>query len=120
MILPPPPVPPKVRKHLSADALYRLVRKKCRLLEDQRQEPSISLGDAMMSAFALFALKDPSLLFEEQDALAGSGCGRLVRWRTVAHQTKSKTKDRHCNEGSVRVEGVLSGVQVPFWSGVLS
>lgn len=62
MILPPPPVPPKVRKHLSADALYRLVRKKCRLLEDQRQEPSISLGDAMMSAFALFALKDPSLL----------------------------------------------------------
>ncbi len=70
MILPPSSqerVPP-VRKHLSADALLELLRRRCEQILDHRgRECPISLTDALMSAFAMFALKDPSLLaFEER------------------------------------------------------
>jgi len=70
VILPPPPearVPP-VRKHLSADALYELLRGRFEKIPDHRQRKCpISLTDALMSAFAVFTPKDPSLLaFEER------------------------------------------------------
>jgi Transposase DDE domain len=58
----------KARKDLSADALFRLVRCRFDKLPDTRpSEVTISLGDALMSAFAMFSLKDPSLLaFDER------------------------------------------------------
>jgi hypothetical protein len=70
VILPPPPeqrTPPK-RKHLSADALNALLRLEFDKIADHRgRECPISLTDALMSAFSMFALKDPSLLaFEER------------------------------------------------------
>lgn len=53
----------ETRKDLSADALYRLLRSHFRSLPDPRAgEVEIPLGDALMSASAMFALKDPSLL----------------------------------------------------------
>lgn len=68
MALSPPPVSSNVRMHLSADPLYQLVRDSFGRIPDPRRPDSpISLADAMMSAFALFALKDPSLLaFDER------------------------------------------------------
>ncbi|MGA2069456.1 MAG: hypothetical protein ABSG86_31180 [Thermoguttaceae bacterium] len=68
MVLPPPPGVRKVRKQLSADALYALLREGFARIPDHRQPTSpIPLGDALLSAFALFALKDPSLLaFEDR------------------------------------------------------
>lgn len=70
MILPPPPEErvPRVRKHLSADALYELLRLRFEKIPDHRgRKCSISLADALMSALAMFSLKDPSLLaFEER------------------------------------------------------
>jgi hypothetical protein len=52
---------------LSADALYGLIREGFRKIPDHRQATSpIPLTDALMSAFAMFALKDPSLLAFEQ------------------------------------------------------
>ena len=52
-----------VRKRLSADALYSMVRARCDDIPDHRQPNSpISLPDALMSAVAMFVLKDPSLL----------------------------------------------------------
>ena len=52
-----------VRKRLSADALYSMLRAGCDDIPDHRQPGStISLPDALMSAFAMFVLKDPSLL----------------------------------------------------------
>ena len=52
-----------VRKRLSADALHALLRRGFREIGDQRPAGSvISLDDALMSAFALFSLKEPSLL----------------------------------------------------------
>ena len=64
MVLPPPPdSEKKVRRHLSADALYALVRNSFGRVPDPRRPDSpIPLSDALMSAFALFSLKDPSLL----------------------------------------------------------
>jgi hypothetical protein len=50
------------RKHLSADALHALLRSRFERIPDWRTEATISLADAFMSAFAMFSLKDPSLL----------------------------------------------------------
>lgn len=60
----------KGRKHLSADALFRLVRSSfANLTDDRGEEVEIPLTDALMSAFAMFSLKSPSLLaFDKQRA----------------------------------------------------
>ena len=56
-------VVPKVRTHLCADALLRSVLDVfCQLPEHRKGDPEITLGDALMSAFAMFSLKSPSLL----------------------------------------------------------
>jgi len=53
----------KIRKHLSASGLYKLIRTGFSKIKDHRtEEADISLRDALMSGFALFSLKDPSLL----------------------------------------------------------
>lgn len=52
-----------VRKHLNADSLIDLMRKDFQKIPDHRAGNSkISLDDALMSALAMFQLKDPSLL----------------------------------------------------------
>jgi len=57
-------------KPLSADTLFALIRAGFEQVPDQRAEnASISLPDALMSGFAMFSLKDPSLLaFDERRA----------------------------------------------------
>jgi Transposase DDE domain len=56
-------VVPKVRKHLCADALLRSVQDAFSHISDHRKgDPEITLTDALMSAFAMFSLKSPSLL----------------------------------------------------------
>ena len=65
MILPPcgAEITARTRKYLFADALFALVRSGFeRIADHRRRESPISLVDALMSAFAMFALKDPSLL----------------------------------------------------------
>lgn len=52
-----------VRKHLNADALFWAVKKDFQKIPDHRADNAkISLDDALMSAMAMFQLKDPSLL----------------------------------------------------------
>jgi len=52
-----------VRKHLNADALLGAVKKDFQKVPDHRADNTkISLDDALMSALAMFQLKDPSLL----------------------------------------------------------
>jgi hypothetical protein len=56
-------VVPNVRKHLCADALLRSVQDVFGQVPDHRKgDAEIPLGDALMSAFAMFSLKSPSLL----------------------------------------------------------
>lgn len=53
----------KMRAHLNADALFAIIRKDLQRVPDHRAaNTSIPLDDALMSAFAMFSLKDPSLL----------------------------------------------------------
>lgn len=58
----------KTRKNLSAHALFQTIRSGFDQIADVRTgKPDISLTDALMSAFAMFSLKDPSLLaFDER------------------------------------------------------
>jgi Transposase DDE domain len=64
---------PTVRKHLSADALLGLLRSGFADIGDPRPgDPDISLSDALMSAFAMFSLKSPSLLAFDQERTEGN------------------------------------------------
>jgi hypothetical protein len=54
------------RKHLSIDPLYRQIYQTFQNVPDYRGEKSPALADALMSGFAVFALKDPSLLAFDQ------------------------------------------------------
>jgi hypothetical protein len=66
-------VAPHVRKHLSADALFHLVRSGfARLPEHRLDDTEISLTDALMSAFAMFSLKAPSLLAFDKERTEGN------------------------------------------------
>jgi len=52
-----------VRKKLNADAMFKIIREDFQKIPDQRAANSqISLDDALMSGFAVFQLKHPSLL----------------------------------------------------------
>jgi hypothetical protein len=59
---------PRVRKELCADALLSTLKSEFSQVSDWRAgEVDISMADALMSGFAMFSLKDPSLLaFEER------------------------------------------------------
>src|ERR687885_111127 len=73
MGLPMAIVVPKVRQHLSADALFGLVRNGFAHIPDYRlSETDIPLADALMSAFAMFSLKAPSLLAFDKERAEGN------------------------------------------------
>src|SRR5437867_6976338 len=63
-------VAPKGRTHLCADSLFRLLHEHfATIADDDVDEVEIPLDDALMSAFAMFSLKAPSLLaFDKQRA----------------------------------------------------
>jgi hypothetical protein len=66
-------VAPKVRKPLSADALFGLVRNGFAHIPDYRlSETDIALADALMAAFAMFSLKAPSLLAFDKERVEGN------------------------------------------------
>ena len=58
----------KARKDLSADALFQLLHSRFDDIPDPRTgDSAVPLGDALMAGFAMFSLKDPSLLaFDER------------------------------------------------------
>jgi hypothetical protein len=66
-------VAPQERKHLSADALFHVVRSGFATIPDPRGEDvDISFTDALMSAFAMFSLKAPSLLAFDKERAEGN------------------------------------------------
>lgn len=82
----------KVRKHLNADALFRAVKGSFEKTPDHRQKNSqISLSDALMSAFAMFSLKDPSLLaFEERRKKAEENLQTIYKIDRVPSDTQMR------------------------------
>jgi len=83
----------KARKDLSADSLFRLIRSRFDDLPDARAGvPEISLGDALMSAFAMFSLKDPSLLaFDKRRHDPNDNFRTLYGIQRVACDTQLRT-----------------------------
>ena len=66
-------VAPKARKHLSADALFRLVHTGFDHVPDDRPaDVDIALPDVIMSAFAMFSLKAPALLAFDKERAEGN------------------------------------------------
>jgi hypothetical protein len=57
----------EARRHLSFDPLVKKIRERAEAIPDGRSRRcDFSLADAVMSAFAMFSLKDPSLLAFEK------------------------------------------------------
>ena len=82
----------KIRKHLSADGLYRLVRKGFAKIEDHRpMNVEIALVDALMSGFALFSLKDPSLLTFDQRRAKPDNLRKVFGIQKIASDTQMRT-----------------------------
>src|ERR1043166_2736175 len=66
-------VAPKARKHLSADALFHLVHSGFATIPEPRcEEGGIAFTDTLMSAFAMFSLKAPSLLAFDKERAEGN------------------------------------------------
>src|SRR6267142_5362751 len=66
-------IAPKGRKHLSADALFRLLQNGFDTIPDHRlAETELSLTAALLSAFAMFSLKAPSLLAFDKERAEGN------------------------------------------------
>src|SRR5437763_748559 len=64
---------PKGRKHLCADALFNLLHGSfATIADDGVDEVEMPLSDALMSAFAMFSLKAPSLLALDQQRAEGN------------------------------------------------
>ena len=61
-------IAPQTRRHLSFDPLIRQIRLRAKQLPDPRNpaDCEYSMADAVMSALAMFSLKDPSLLAFEK------------------------------------------------------
>ena len=82
----------KIRKHLSASGLFALVRSRFEKVTDHRTgDVEIALADALMSAFAMFSLKDPSLLaFDERRGQDGN-LKRIYKLESVPCDTQMRT-----------------------------
>ena len=85
----------KIRKYLSADALFKLVREGIEKIKDYRDNSSnkikISLSDALMSAFAMFSLKDASLLAFEDSSRNNVNLKAIYHINEVPCDTQMRT-----------------------------
>jgi hypothetical protein len=64
---------PKTCQHLSADALFGLLRTGFAAIADHRPgPPDLSLAEALLSAFAMFSLTSPALLAFDRERPAGN------------------------------------------------
>ena len=83
-----------VRKHLSADALIATVRNSFeKVSEPSNGKPEISIADCLMSAYAMFAIKAPSLLaFEERWKEEANNLKSIFKVRKIPSDTQMRTR----------------------------
>jgi hypothetical protein len=82
-----------VRKHLNADALIRSLRSSFEEVGETRKgKPEIAMEDALMSAFAMFSLKDPSLLaFERRRRVQEANLKSIYKMKVIPCDTQMRT-----------------------------
>lgn len=77
---------------LSADALFQLVRRAFKQVPEHRlMNIEISLADALMSGFALFSLKDPSLLAFDERRAASENLQGIYHIQHIPSDTQMRT-----------------------------
>ncbi|KAF5421278.1 MAG: Transposase DDE domain-containing protein [Candidatus Methanomarinus sp.] len=82
----------KHRKNLNADALFSLVRSDFKKIKDLRSNNiKISLSDALMSGFAMFSLKGPSLLVFEARQPEDTNLKPIYKINNVPCDTQMRT-----------------------------
>jgi hypothetical protein len=82
----------KLRKNLNADALFSLVRSDFKKIKDPRSNNiKISISDALMSGFAMFSLKDPSLLAFEARQPEDTNLRPIYKINNVPCDTQMRT-----------------------------
>ena len=83
-----------VRKHLSADALINIARSSFeQVSEPSNGNPKIPIADALMSAFAMFSLKSPSLLaFENAWKEGDSNLKSIYKINSIPSDTQMRTR----------------------------
>ncbi|HDD23860.1 MAG TPA: hypothetical protein ENF52_00285, partial [Chloroflexi bacterium] len=75
-------------KLLSADRLFALLRANFEQVTDQRAgNARIPMPDALMSGFAMFSLKDPSLLAFDECRTTDSNLGSIYGIKEVSSDT---------------------------------
>ncbi len=81
----------RIRKHLSASGLFRLMREGFEEIKEHRAENiQIFLRDALMSAFAVFSLKDPSLLAFDERRQKDSNLKRVYGIKNAPSDTQMR------------------------------
>lgn len=82
----------KIRKHLSASGLYSSIRQRFAKIKDHRAENvMIALRDALMSGFAMFSLKDSSLLAFDKRRQKDGNLGRVYGIDDVPSDSQMRT-----------------------------
>lgn len=93
----------KIRKHLSADGLIKMVKRGFKKIKDHRPiNVEIPLDDALMSGFALFSLKDPSLLAFDQRRLTPENLERVYDIQHIPSDTQMRTILDRVNPADIR------------------
>jgi len=82
----------KAHKFLSADGLFALIHAEFEQVSDQRAENAkIPLVDALMSGFAMFSLKDPSLLAFKERSKTDDNLNSIYRIKNVPSDTQMRS-----------------------------
>jgi len=94
----------KARKDFTADSLFRRLHDNFDQIPDHRPaQPKISLGDALMSGFAMFSLKDPSLLaFDERREDPSDNFRNVYGINAVPSDTQMRTILDPVDPGALR------------------
>jgi hypothetical protein len=81
----------EIRKDLSADGLFRKVKEYLgRILDHRKGDIEISLGDCLMSVFAMFSLKHPSLLKFMDEMYANENMRTIYQIEEVPSDTRMR------------------------------
>ncbi len=83
----------KVRKHLNADTLLAVVKEDFQKIPDKRSaNRKIAMDDALMSALAVFQLKDPSLLaFDKRRQTEPENLHTVFGIKTIPSDSQMRT-----------------------------
>ena len=91
------------RKHLNADALFDSLHSDFAKVSDSRKgDIDISMADALMSGFAVFSLKDPSLLAFDKRRGTDENLRTIYRIENVPCDTQMRTILDEVNPEEIR------------------